>query len=270
MLSRLVTESKALVLRTEKAGVGDSQGGPCSALDYNSELEYHREALEKLAKRRDVDPERIVVFGASIGATFAPLVASKARVAGVAVWGGGARTWYERQLAFDRRAMELSGRDLSRVSTDMIRHAEFEWLYLQKRQTPDSIAHDRPELAGVWPEIVGAKDSLQYGRPFAFHWQAQQQDWAAAWPHVRAPVLVLIGEYDWYEDPRSAELIARIVNHDTPRSAEFHVIPGLNHHFSRFPNAEAAFLDQGGVPDPDGALNVLLPWIRQRLLRPET
>ncbi len=266
MLHRLVTDSGALVLRTEKSGVGDSRGGPaCSALDYETELAHHREAFRYLRARPDVDPEKIVIFGGSMGASYAPLVARNERLAGVIVWGGGARTWYERQLAFDRRAMELSGRPAAELSQAMLRHAEFQWLYLQERLTPGEIAKRRPDLAAVWSEIVGTSADLHYGRPFAFHWQAQRQDWAAAWSEVNAPVLVLLGEYDWFEDPRSAELIARIVNARAPRTAQFHLIPRLNHHFALYPSAEAAFKEQGGQPAPDRAMDLLIPWLRQRL-----
>jgi pimeloyl-ACP methyl ester carboxylesterase len=265
MLRRLVTESHAIVYRTEKVGVGDSQGRPCNTLDYDGELAYHKEAYERLAKRPDVDANKIVVFGASIGATFAPLIASQLpHLAGVVVWGGGARTWYERQLAFDRRAMELSAQDLSTITPEMNKRAEFEWLYLQKHKTPQQIERERPDLAGVWKKIIGTEETMQYGRPRAFHWQAQQADWAGAWSRVKSPVLVLIGQYDWYEDPRSAELIARIVNQHTPNSAEFHIVPGINHHFNRFADSEAAFRDKEGVPDPDGAVELLLRWLGQR------
>src|SRR4030095_780624 len=96
MLRRLVTESQALVLRTEKSGVGDSQGPACSTLDYETELSHHRLAFEHLRARADVDPDRIVVFGASMGSTMAPLIAQGRHARAVATWGGGARTWYER------------------------------------------------------------------------------------------------------------------------------------------------------------------------------
>ena len=92
MLRRLIRESGMAVMRTEKSGVGDSLGVPCDQLDYNTELSYHRAALEGLKHRDDIDPDRIVVFGASMGATYAPLIAADQRLAGVIVWGGGART----------------------------------------------------------------------------------------------------------------------------------------------------------------------------------
>ena len=265
MLTRVISESGALVQRTEKSGVGDSRGPPCAALDYESELAAHRAALAQLRARPDVDPEHIVIFGGSMGATYAPLVARGEHVAGIVVWGGGARTWYERQLAFDRRAMELSGRPARELAAAMTRHAEFEWLYLQQRLTPQQIAARHPELASVWGDIVGTSEGLHYGRPFAFHWQAQQQDWAGAWAEVTVPVLALLGEYDWFEDPRSGELIARIVNAHAPGSGQFHLIAGLNHHFDAYPNAEAAYREEGGHADPERALKVILPWLKEHL-----
>jgi pimeloyl-ACP methyl ester carboxylesterase len=265
MLRRLIVDSGALVLRTEKSGVGDSQGPACSGLDYDTELEQHRQSFRRLRERADVDPQRIVIFGGSMGATYAPLLARGERVAGVVVWGGGARTWFERQLAFDRRAMELSGRPAAELSRSMTRHAEFQWLYLEQHLTPAEIAARRPDLADVWADIVGTSFDSQYGRPFAFHWQAQRQDWPSAWAQVNAPVLVLLGEYDWFEDPRSAELIARIVNARAPGTAEFHLVPGLNHHFAIYPSAEAAYREQGGRPAPDRAMDLLMRWLRLRL-----
>jgi pimeloyl-ACP methyl ester carboxylesterase len=229
MLERVITAAGALVMRIDKSGVGDSLGPACSALDYNTELSYHQAALRALRARADVDPARIVLLGGSMGSNYAPLVARNERVAGVAVWGGGARTWFERQIAFDRRAMELSGRPANEIHDAMMRHAEFQMLYLQRRMKPADIAKQHPDLAGVWSEIVGTQGDLHYGRPLAFHWQAQQQDWAGAWTQVDAPVLAMLGEYDWFEDPRSAELIARIVNRRAPGSAEFHLVPRMDH-----------------------------------------
>jgi dienelactone hydrolase len=265
MLRTVITQSNALVLRLEKSGVGDSRGVPCSQLDYNTELAHHQAALRYLRARSDVDPSRIVVFGGSMGSNYAPLVARGQPVAGVAVWGGGARTWYERQLAFDRRALELSGKPATGFASAMNRYAEFEFLYLQKRLAPAEIAKQRPELAQVWSQIVGTEGTLHYGRPLAFHQQAQQQDWATAWSEVKAPVLALLGEYDWFEEPRSAELIARIVNRRAPGSAEFHLVAGMDHHFSLYPSAEAAFREENGKPDPGPALAFLMPWLEKRL-----
>lgn len=265
MLRAVIKQSQALVLRVEKSGVGDSTGVPCAQLDYETELAHHRAALNYLRNRSDVDTARIVLLGGSMGSNYAPLVARGQSVAGVAVWGGGARTWYERQIAFDRRALELRGHPADDIASAMMRYAEFEFLYLQKGLSPIEIARERPDLADVWGKIVGTDGALQYGRPLAFHQQAQRQNWVAAWSDVKAPVLVLLGEYDWFEEPRSAELIALTVNRRTPGTAQFHLIPGMDHHFSLYQSAEDAFKGENGKPDPTQALAFLLPWVEKRM-----
>ena len=84
MLREVVLKSGALVWRTEKRGVGGSEGR-CDTLDYDTELADHRAAFAALKDRADVDPARIVIFGGSMGATYAPLIAADEKVAGVLI-----------------------------------------------------------------------------------------------------------------------------------------------------------------------------------------
>src|SRR5262245_43189329 len=129
MLKRLIVESGMLWQRTEKSGVGDSLGQPCSKLDYETELSHHRAALRELRSRPDVHPKRIVVYGASMGSTYAPLVADQG-VAGIVVWGGGATTWFERMLRFERNALELDGADPQALAGEVNARAKYFARYL--------------------------------------------------------------------------------------------------------------------------------------------
>lgn len=264
MLRRIVREPGALVWRTEKRGVGGSEGR-CDTLDYETELADHRTALAVLKQRPDVDPRRIVIFGGSMGANYASLVAQDQEVAGVMVWGGGALTWAERMLAFERNALELRGTPPSELAREMTLRYRFFDRYLNDGQTPMQIAAQHPDLGAVWTRIIGASATGHYGRPFAFHQQAQRQNWAGAWSRIEAPVLILYGEMDWFEEPRGAELIGRILNARRPGSARVVGVPGLDHHFTRFTTREAAFRDEGGRIDADAAVNVMLPWLQERL-----
>jgi pimeloyl-ACP methyl ester carboxylesterase len=262
MMRRVARESGHVMWRTEKAGVGDSEGD-CTALDYVTELAHHRDGLEAFRRSPHVDPDRIVVFGASMGANMAPLVAAGQPVAGIVVWGGGARTWFERQLGFSRRAMELAGKDMSTISKRMSLHARFYAEYLLHGRTPAEIRRNDAALGAVWSDIVGTEGDLLYGRPVAFHQQAQRQDWAAAWAAVTAPVLVLYGEHDWFEDVESARTIARVVNAGATGRAVLEVIPRLDHHFVAYPTPEAAFREKGGVVNEGPAVEAILAWLRE-------
>ncbi len=261
MLKQLITQSNMLWLRVDKSGVGDSTGVACDELDYETELSQYRAAYTALTERADVDPGHVVIFGGSMGATYAPLIAAGHKVAGVIVWGGGATTWFERMLAFERHALELGGTDPAQLSTEMSARENYFARYLLRGESPEAIARSDPELGKVWSRLVGTAGHLHYGRPPAFHQQAQQQNWPAAWAQVQAPVLALYGEYDWFESRAAVSLIADVVNRERPGTAEFAEIPGLNHHFTRYPSRVAAYHEQGGVADPSAFVKVVLGWL---------
>ena len=267
MLRRLISESGMLWQRTEKSGVGESKGTPCAQLDYETELAHHRAALRQLKARPDVDPRRVVVFGASMGSNYAPLVAAGEDVAGVIVWGGGAATWFERMLRFERSALELGDTDPQALAGEVNARAAYFARYLLKGETPAAIAASDPKLGEVWRRIVGTSDTGHYGRPFAFHQQAQRQNWAGAWNRVRAPVLVLHGEYDWFESRDAAQLIANIVNDRQPGSAMFRELPQLDHHFTRYASRRHAFREKDGKENADPAVRAILEWLSQVGLR---
>src|SRR5262249_23909177 len=113
MMRRVAQESGMVMARTEKRGVGDSEGGPCSALDYETELADHRRALEALKASDFVDPRPLVVLGASMGGPYPPRAAVPQPVAGIVTWGAGARTWFERMLLFERNHRDLTGTNAS-------------------------------------------------------------------------------------------------------------------------------------------------------------
>ena len=260
-LRTLIQESAMVMMRTEKAGVGDSEGGPCSTLDYDTELAHHKRAFLALREHPWVDRDRVFVVGASMGANMAPLVASAAPVRGIAVWGGGAHSWFERQLGFERRALELGDASASDIDRRMRQLSAFYSAYLLEGVAPADVEKRRPELKGIWAAVTGTDGETQFGRPYQFHQQAQRQEWANAWARTSAPVLVLFGEYDWYESQASVELIGRIVNRNAAGRGSVHIIPGLDHHFMRFESRASAFAATGGVPHARSATDLLLPWL---------
>ncbi len=269
MLRRLAQESGMAMMRTEKAGVGDSGGGPCASLDYETELAHHRAALAGLRDSPRVDASRIVIFGASMGGNMAPLVAAGSDVAGIMIWGGGAKSWFERTLGLERRAKEFSGLPGAELDAYLRSLARFLVAYLLDGRDPVAIAGDEPALKTVWTRMVGTEQNTHYGRPLAFHRQAAASDWAGAWSQVRAPVLALYGEYDWFEDAAAHRLVADIANRRQPGSGRFVEIAATDHHFERFPDAQAAFRGVGGTVNSDAAVDEMLRWLRDvRLLPP--
>jgi pimeloyl-ACP methyl ester carboxylesterase len=166
-------------------------------------------------------------------------------------------------LKFERNALELGGVEPNQLAGEMTARFQFFDRYLIKGETPAQIAAADGSLGSVSARIVGMSLTEHYGRPFAFHHQAQRADWAGAWSRVRAPVLAVYGEYDWFETRDAASLIARIVNAKSPGRGTFVEVPAMNHHFWQFPNAANAFSETNGTVNPDPAVKVMLKWLQE-------
>jgi pimeloyl-ACP methyl ester carboxylesterase len=265
MMRRVFSEPGLVTYRTEKAGVGDSQGPPCDQLDYDTELRHHREALRRFRTLPGVARDRIIIYGASMGATMAPLLADEPGVVAVIVWGGGARTWFERTLTFERRRREGQGLPGDQITRELKAIEELLTEYLVRRRQPEEMTASSPGLAEAWKLLGGLEGLRQYGRSAAFHQQAQAADWAGAWERVNVPVLALFGENDWFEDPAGTAWITDLVNRKKPGLARFELIPGLDHHFMRYPSLAAAVRGEGGQIDEGPVVERIRGFLRERV-----
>ncbi|MGH9818311.1 MAG: hypothetical protein ACRD6I_19780, partial [Candidatus Acidiferrales bacterium] len=68
-----------------------------------------------------------------------------------------------------------------------------------------------------------------------------------------------------FESADALALIADIVRADG-QPAQFEIFPGIDHHFTRYPDARSAFTEENGRPDAEAALRPLLRCLRQTLV----
>ncbi len=266
LLGELARRSGMVLIRVERAGTGDSEGPACDALDYDTEVRHYREAFDALARHPWVDARTMFIFGSSLGSTTAPLVAQGKRVAGVAVQGGGALTYLERMINFDRLYLERSGKyPPEAIHDEMVKRIAFHQLYLIGRKTPAQIAAERLDLAGVWQSIRGAAEAPpHYGRPYAWHWQAAAKNFLGAWAKIDAPVLVAYSSYDQFEPRASHKVIVDTVNRLRPGTATLVPLNGLDHSLRRFPDEFAAYREEGGEPGREELLVPLIAWLKDK------
>ena len=255
ILKQLALESGAALVRVERAGSGDSEGPACHELDYDTELAHYREALEAtLARHAWLDSNRLIVYGSSLGATMAPLVAQGRKVAGLMVQGGGAITYLERMIAFDRQQLERTDVPVDEIHERMLRQIAFHVEYLVRGRDPDEIARDSSEMAAARASIRGLGDGEHYGRPYDWHRQATRHDFLAAWSSIDAPVLVIYGEYDQFESRHGHELIAETVNRQLPGRATFLPIPRMDHEGDVYDTIVDAYAWERPVSGPPAAV----------------
>src|SRR4029079_9908251 len=97
------------VVRIEKPGAGDSEGPPCVENSLEADLSAFRARLASTRASAATDTSKLVLFGGSIGAALAPLLAAEAHPAAVVVSGGFARGWREHMVDFERRRLAFEG-----------------------------------------------------------------------------------------------------------------------------------------------------------------
>jgi predicted acyl esterase len=263
-VGQLALRSGLAMIRVERSGDGDSEGPGCAKLDYDTEVRHYREALDQVVRHPWIDGRRIVIFGSSLGATTAPLVAQNKPVAGILVQGGGALTYLERMIAFDRLQLERSGSvPPENIHAEMHRRIAFQQLYLLDKRTPQQVAAERPELAGVWESLLGTTPDAHYGRPFAWHWQAAEKNFLAAWLRVLAPVMVVYAGFDNFEMEHGHRLIAELRNRQRSGSTEYLMIPNAGHDLELYPDPFSAYQWKDGAKRYELFLEPAIKWMRR-------
>lgn len=273
ILAQLARRSGLALVRVERTPSGDSLGPACHELDYNTEVAHYVHAFDTLLRRSPhLDSGTIVVHGSSLGSTTAPLVALALQqrghdIDGIAVGGGGAETYYERMLWFDRWYLERRPAqvDMRTIHEQILRRARFHYEYLIRDRSPEEIAQDGPAMAAVAADIRGLGDGVHYGRPYAYHQQAAKQNFLAAWAELGAAVLVVYGEFDQFEERHGHKMIVDMVNRLRPGTADYLELSRVDHSYWVYPTATDAYADEYGVAVPELLVSPLLAWLKNNV-----
>lgn len=269
LLAALARETGMALVRVERSPDGDSVGPACDELDYDTEVAHYVEAFDTLLQGGKIDASKVYLYGSSLGSTTAPLVAKALQdkgynIAGVAVQGGGAETYLERMITFDRFYLERRPDDVipADIHSEMVNRIRFQYEYLINDRHPDEIANDSAAMTAVRADVRGLGDDNQYGRPFAWHQQAAKQNFLAAWAALDAPVLVIFNAFDQFEAQYGADVIVNTVNQLRPGSATLVVRDNIGHSDDRFETILDAYADEGGETTWREKADILVEWYR--------
>jgi len=258
MLHAVMKEGGAQVVRIEKPGVGDSEGPDCSATDLDHDMAAFRAGIRAALADPGADPDRLVLFGGSVGGALVPILASEFRVRGLIATGGFTRTWYEHMLDIERRRLTFSGMKPAEVNAGMRALGQLYDRVLHGGRSPGQVLAQQPAWRPYWAE----GDDHQYGRPIAYYRQLEALDVEGAWQQVAVPTLVVWGDFDWIMGREESERAVAILRAKDPALVTYEVRPKMNHHFDVFPDAAAAFHENGGKYD-DGAAQAMVRWLRR-------
>jgi dienelactone hydrolase len=235
-----------VTMRVERPGCGDSEGGPLRDVDFETELDGCMEALRALKNLGYVDPDRVFLFGHSMGGIMAPLIAVEVPVRGIAVYGTTAETWFESVIGQRRRLASLDGTDPAEVDREILDQTRFWYPLTVEKKTPLEI---RAQGAGsskrVWDQWVTG-DKYVFDRHYSFYHQIADRNLAAAWAKIAARpshprVLALWGTSDWLSTRAQSAWIAEVVNRAKPGAGSFVALDAVDHFFLRAATPEESY-----------------------------
>ena len=264
-LLEIARTSGVVLVRVEKAGMGDSTGPACGDADLDADMAGYRAALREIVGMPRVDPARVFLFGGSIGASLVPILARDVPARGIIASGGFYKTWLEHMLEIERRRLAFDGIAPAQVTAAMRGYADFYSPYLNGGRTPAQVLAQRPDLAPLWYD----EPEHQYGRPARYYQQVQKLDVAGAWSDVKVPVLVIYGEYDWIMSRDDQDLIVATVNQRRAGLAKLVVVPRMSHNLELFDSPQRAYADQGATPATSVAPQVL-QFVKDVLAMPQS
>ncbi len=216
-------------IRFDKRGVGDSDGGPCPATDFATEV---ADAHAVLTHARDLARTRgipLVVCGHSVGGIIAALLAPALEPDGVIVYGTPVMRWIDCLKDSTKRQLLL-------------------------RNAPaDDIASRCAAL-----DKLASRGELN-GRSAAYHRQLDEIDLETAWRSVRCPVLVVRGEHDWVVDADDQARIASLAAGPTTIAD----LPALDHLFGAHADREASLRDYGIGAFDSSIVSATVDWLDQ-------
>ncbi len=258
VLRKLVTDSGMVVVRTEKPGLGDSEGN-CSETDFATELNGYETALKHIKALPYVDASRVLVYGSSMGSALAPYFANKFDLNAVISDGTYYRTWFEHMLEIERRIKTYQGNDESTIN-DLMNKAYIPLYYgllVQKRSYGDTI-NDYPLLG----QHNYHQSRHMYGRPVEFYHQMQDFDIAGNWQKLKVPVRIRWGTSDWIMSEADNHMIMETLQKAGHQNAELHIFEGLDHFDTIQPSMEASFRGETGEWD-DRIADQIVDWAKE-------
>jgi alpha-beta hydrolase superfamily lysophospholipase len=253
-LAAYLAERGFIAVRYDGPGIGDSEGGPNSTVDFNAEVADARVALAHVRAHAYVDPSQVVLLGQGTGGGVAAVVAaSDPKLAGLIVLGTIARPLFEYVLESRRAQLELAG------------------------VTPEMIAEYIQEHIAIFAELIGGTDptvdpngivgagGVVMGKRAEYWRQYDRVNYAKLYAELTVPVLNAIGEFDFVSTLGEHRAIADALKAKGQKGQVLVVLERTDHDLRQFSTREAAYegFDSLEAPPNERAFGKILDWIRE-------
>jgi hypothetical protein len=248
------------VLRFELRGSGDSEGEDYRTTDFDSEVEDNLAALDYLAGRKDVDPERVFVYGHSTGGMEAAVIAGRRDLAGLLVSCTVGRTYFERMAETVRLQSRLEGESAAETADDVRRYLLFTAAVARGDSLP-ILLRRHPEFKA----FVNAGGRIMDDRTAEFWRQQLELNLPHVYGAVAEPVLIVYAASDFLTSIACHEHIRDVLTASGNRDVTLEVIPNTDHAYAFAGDFKESFdhyhaMNYKGNPEAAGRI---VAWLRR-------
>lgn len=215
----------------EKNGMGNSQGGKCTEMDFKSELENYTTLLQQLNRFPFVDPSKVIVFGHSMGGVFAPLIAKTYPVKALVVMGTLGQSWFDYSIENTIRQLKLGRWQDQDIANYVAIEKQVLTHLLKEKKSPAQIVALNPDY----------KNHLQLPMHYTFMHQLGDLDILKDWQEFDAKVLAIRPDADFLTSERDHRNVVATVNQKNPGSAELWVVKNMDHFFQNVSTEQESF-----------------------------
>ena len=233
-----------VVMRVDKPGCGDSEGGPIQDVDFETQLDGFRQALKALKADPDVDPDKILLFGHSMGGLWAPVLAQEIPVYGIAVYGTAVEPWGDYLIENKRRQLGLAQAPEAEIDTVIKDEIAGMKLILQDKLSPEQAAAKQPDLEN-WVRATWQDGKYYSGCNYQFFQQLSEIRPEKLWEKFQGHVLAVWGQADFVGPGADHKRIAEIVDRAHPGHGKFVALENSDHGFFEAKTLEDSFQRHG-------------------------
>jgi len=214
------------------------------------------------------------LFGHSLGANTAPLIAAEEKVKGIISYGVAGKPWLEYLIDLSREQRTLVGGDY--IKTDERMRIALPLLYelLVLKKTPAELEKNPAFKAYLENSFGYDGNNHLFGRHYTFLQELQDMPMVKAWRDADAYTLTIYGEADLQAlCPEGAQFITNIVNSYHPGKGTYKFLPQTDHGFAKVgTKQEYQRLMESGAYEKIGETNfnpeiveIVDTWIKNKL-----
>jgi uncharacterized protein len=223
----------------EKSGMGDSRGTPCMEIDFDTELSGYRAGINQIQGMPDVDQDRIILLGHSMGGLTGPILAAESEepVHAIIAMSTFGVPWFEYLVANSRRQIHFSGLSLSEIENRMRETVKVHYMYTIEKKSPE-------EIINIFP---GREGSFNLPHHYTYFQQVADYMPLDLWSRTgEAQALLIAGGADYVISIDEHKYVVDNLNELRPGSAKFILLEDMDHGLRFAQNQQAARAGESG------------------------